>query len=610
MRQDKLISKHVTLTERQRFFLNCWFNLSHRGSLDSYRVRVMNPVNILRELLGMYEPHADENDRKRVADEALEILNEHPVIGTNRSSYAGLDDFLALLSEAIADHKPGDQKPKGLIGLTKRGPMIRSFCVQVQHHFSQHLLADSFFWLEKNLASPDDGLTNAEKRKTYYAIERVCRDILSISLDEGSSLETLFQHYRAMVEQPDAANGEAYDFVARFLKVKEHLTAAPKEHQLVFQIWSVSAPERITGTFGHISLTIDPPFDGIAASEAVQKFLTPGNKVFASVKIRSRDGRSAGMLAYRQIGEMLDLMRFAFDQKSATLKPRFLLNDSNKLLLLEIPEIIPNPESEMPAQKLQELTTELGAWSQRNLAHAEGRDRVFAAFRLYRVGAEAPVFENKLVNWWTGIEYLTKGGKSGGSSIGAGVENALVHILLLGYIPKHLDAFKTAFKNIGIEIDLPSGKLRLGTLTIRDLYCTLKDPNNYASLKSCCEQHSYLWMHLQKFLEHIATPKKLHEFILVHERRLRWQIQRIYRARCDIVHSGRQVVNVSLLCANLEYYLKSVLRSMIEQFRTLPTLTGPAEFFERSSFQYRRMAKQLNQPAAVGNDELLMLRLD
>lgn len=610
MRQDKLISKQVILTERQRFFLSCWFNLSHRGSLDSYRVRVMNPVNILRELLGMYEPHADESDRKRVADEALEILDQHPVIEKNRSSYPGVEDFLALLNEAMAENKQGDQKTEGFLGLAKRAPMIRSFGVQVQYHFSQRLLADSFTWLEINLTLPDDGLTNADKRKAYYAIERVCRDILSISLDEGSSLETLFQHYRAMVEQPDAAEGEEYDFVARFSKVKEHLTAAPKEHQLVFQIWSVSAPERITGSFGHISLSIDPPFDGVTASEAVQKFLTPGQKVFASVKTSSRDGRSAGMLAYRQIGEMLDLMRFAFNEKRATLKPRFLLNDSNKLLLLEIPEIIPNPESELPAQKLQEFTMELGAWSQRNLAHTEGRDRVFSAFRLYRVGAEAPIFENKLVNWWTGIEYLTKGGKSGGGSIGAGVENALVHSLLLGYIPKHLDAFKTAFKNIGIEIDLPSGKLRLGALSLRDLYCILKDPNNHTLLKASCDQHTYLWMHLQKFLEQIATPKKLHEFISVHERRLRWQIQRIYRARCDIVHSGRQVVNVSLLCANLEYYLKSVLRSMIDQFRTLPTLTGPAEFFERSSFQYRRMAKQLNQPAATGNDELLMQRFD
>ncbi|MES2243357.1 MAG: hypothetical protein V4639_10825 [Pseudomonadota bacterium] len=569
----------------------------------------MNPVNIIRELLGMFEPHADEGDRKRVADEALEILNGHPVIEKCRENYPGLDDFLALLSEAIVESKPGDQKTK-MNGLTKRGPMIRSFGGQVQHHFSSNLLTDSIAWLEEYIAFPDAGLSNAEKRKSYYAIERVCKDVLSISLDEGSSLETLFQHYRSMVEPPNTAKGEVYEFAARFLKVKEHLIAAPKEHLLVFQIWGVATPERITGSFGHISLSTAPPFDGAGASEAVQKFLAPGNKVFASVTANSRDGRSAGMLAYRQIGEMLDLMRFAFDQKNAILKSRFLLNDSSKLLLLEIPEIIPNPDTEASEQKLQDFSAELGAWTERNSGHREGRDRVFSAFRLYRVGAETQIFENKLVNWWTGIEYLTKGGKSGGGSIGAGVENSLVHVLLLGYISKHLGAFKTTFKKLRVEIELPAGKLELGTLSLQDLFTTLKDPDSYAALRASCEQHSYLWMHLQRFLEQIASSKKINEFISVHERRLRWQIQRIYRARCDIVHSGRQVVNVSLLCANLEYYLKSVLRSMIDQFRTLPTLTGPAEFFERSNFQYRRMAKQLNQPPAAGNDALLMQTLN
>ena len=83
MRIDKLIPKQLTLSERQRFFLSAWFNLSHKGSLDSYRVRVMNPINILRELIAMYQPHADENDRRRVAEEVIDIFTDQPIIDFN-----------------------------------------------------------------------------------------------------------------------------------------------------------------------------------------------------------------------------------------------------------------------------------------------------------------------------------------------------------------------------------------------------------------------------------------------------------------------------------------------------------------------------------------------
>ncbi|WP_157521834.1 hypothetical protein [Mitsuaria sp. 7] len=68
------------INARQHLFLGAWFNLVHEHSLDSYRVRAMNPLNILRELQRMCEPPADENDCKVVAAEALGILDKHPVI--------------------------------------------------------------------------------------------------------------------------------------------------------------------------------------------------------------------------------------------------------------------------------------------------------------------------------------------------------------------------------------------------------------------------------------------------------------------------------------------------------------------------------------------------
>ena len=73
--------KQLPLTLDQRFFVSCWFNMVHQHSLDSHRVRTMNPHNILRELLRLYDlPHASEEDRWMVCDETLLVLSTDPVL--------------------------------------------------------------------------------------------------------------------------------------------------------------------------------------------------------------------------------------------------------------------------------------------------------------------------------------------------------------------------------------------------------------------------------------------------------------------------------------------------------------------------------------------------
>ncbi|EKS72023.1 hypothetical protein BURK_009331 [Burkholderia sp. SJ98] len=77
------------------------------------------------------------------------------------------------------------------------------------------------------------------------------------------------------------------------------------------------------------------------------------------------------------------------------------------------------------------------------------------------------------------------------------------------------------------------------------------------------------------------------------EQGLRWHLQRIYRARCDIVHSAGRMLNIALLCANLEAYLKSVLTALLAAFGRVPTLASPTEFFLRAEHTYANARDRL-----------------
>jgi len=647
MRLDQqLNATALGINARQQFFLSAWFNLVHKHSLDSYRVRVMNPLNILRELRRMFDPPANDEDRKVVALEALDILRDHPVITANAAKHSGLPDAVAFITEAVEAKENG---------FKKNSMLLRSFMRETETALEQHFLEDCFTWMEGALHTIPAGETPVQTMTSYINIERVCRDIVSVAHDQGFSLESLFHLYRLLLPRdpsdvephmphteavgaegagnstqaaepyalaelanarPVGTDGapvsepELYDFAARFGRLKSEILSPPREHRVVFTVSGApKASDVCCGNFGSVVISQDSP-DLNGSKIPRGQFAKGPRRLFAYAKVKSRDGRSAGLQAYGEIGQILDLMRFEYDTPDIEAGTRFLLWDHDKYRLLALPELVPNPEADPPTKTLEEFVAHLAYLAARDPSQTETRDRIFSAFRLYRLGTGANMFDNKLVNWWTGLEYLTSGGKNG-RDIGETVKGALAPTLALTYLPKHLVAFRSALGALDIEVEVAGAKMHVKHCSNVQLYAALKDPGQSTAVLTACASQPYVWKHLSAFVEAVKTPAGTAELIKAHDRRIRWQIERIYRTRCDIVHAGRQVITASLLCANLEFYLRMTLKSMLKGFSSVTTLTGPAEFFERQRHQLAKILAQL-QPSKGGApaDTLLVASLD
>lgn len=599
----------IGINARQHFFLSAWFNLVHEHSVDSYRVRVMNPLNILREFQRMSEPPANEKDRKVVADEAFEVFLGHPVTSANPTHYPALTNALALISE------PEQTKESGI----KKTPLLlKSFIKELDLSLKTHFLQDCFAWMERSLSQIPQVESPEEREAIYSQIQRVCRDILSVAHDEGFSLESLFHLYRHLADgesgnkdsnksPPDAVPETEdlgaqvaqvtakYSFVERFSRVKNEILAEPKEHHVIFVISGAptSKTTGVCGRFGSITISEENPgLPGEVPRKIADQFSKARSRLFASAVVASRDGRSAGLGTYRQIGQILDLMRFEYDTPNISVATRFVLIDGDKSRFINLPQLIPNPESEPPTRSLEEFVAHLDDLATRDSSQTESRDRMFSAFRLYRIGTSASMFENKLVNWWTGIEYLTNGMRADGG-IWQAVKNSLAPTLALTYLSKHLTAFRSALSDLDGQIVINGAATKVKDCSNTDLYRALKDAAQRPALETLCKGSPYLWNHLLMFIENISTPAKTAAMLKAHDQRVRWQIERIYRARCDIVHAGGQVVMASLLCANLEFYLRMTLKAMLKVFASVPTLTGPAEFFERQRHQFAQVLQAL-----------------
>lgn len=562
----------------------------------------------------MYEAHADDFDRRIVAEEAVEIFTNHPVLTEYANHYTSMRSAVALLSEAIAKSKKekgGSGEEKQENAFKKNSVLIQSFCRELMRELEKHFVDDSFSWLIDILSHDPTSETDADKKNAYKAIERACRDVLSVMHEVGFSLESLYSLYRDIgpTQKTASAATNTYDFMARLSQVQAILVAAPTEYRVIFSIGGLSSQaHQVGGNYGALTLSDQPPQIGFSVPPKIEKRLVANEqRLFADVEVKSKDGRSAGMQAYRAIGKILDLIRFEYESRNLEISNEFIIVSSNKATLLPLPQLIPNPKPELSTPTLSDFVSQLDSVAERDGRKAETRDRIFSAFRLYRVGTQITVFENKLVNWWTALEYLVKGSKSGGA-IGAGVENSLTPTLGLIYLPKHLSAFRSALHTFGISYQESGNEIDFSSISNLALYQILRDPSKSASLISACVDRPYLWHHISAFAENLSSLANIALAIKAHEKRLRWQIQRIYRARCDIVHSGSQVGVPSLLCANLEFYLRITLSSMLSAFKEVPTLLDPGEFFERKKHQYNQVLINLSpvDKGLVASDQSLI----
>jgi hypothetical protein len=135
----------------------------------------------------------------------------------------------------------------------------------------------------------------------------------------------------------------------------------------------------------------------------------------------------------------------------------------------------------------------------------------------------------------------------------------------------------------------------------RDLYRLFKRSDVRMAVAEALAKEPYLRWKISSTLDALATPAAYRLILKQHEKRVRWQIQRVWRARCDIVHSARRAVSEFLLCANLEFYLKVTLMSLLAQLRQIKTLSDPEEFFERRIYSYQKLVADLES----GSDAVL-----
>lgn len=76
--------KFLPLCKSQRLFIEAWYSMVNRESLDSYRAKCMGTISILEELILLLESKVDPNSKKPYIEynilEAFKIIKADRVV--------------------------------------------------------------------------------------------------------------------------------------------------------------------------------------------------------------------------------------------------------------------------------------------------------------------------------------------------------------------------------------------------------------------------------------------------------------------------------------------------------------------------------------------------
>ncbi|WP_233008028.1 hypothetical protein [Rheinheimera faecalis] len=581
MKIDRQLNKAI-FTPSQLFFLGCWYNMTNISSLDSYRVKTINPLNAIEEMSKMFNISISNNsDIEMVYSEAKHVLTSDPLLKLEHRFQETIIYLIEHLKKPAAEKK-----------FQKNCTLTNSLLREAKHYVHENYINLCFDFFHNALVE------NAElSDQIKKDISLVTNNFLSLLINSGSSIDTLFNYYINILKN-NKKNGSSPNFQSRLKLLKRIVTNNDNEYEIIFRLefHNKELIDAFPNEIAEIRFLSDVS-DVRSGTSFIDKILTskyPTLK-FAKLKLKAKDERHAGALAYEKIYSVIDLIRFEYISKPITILDEFICistDENHKFRLLEVDKILQHPSSSLTEGRFEDFTSMVSKLVDNPQIPQNDKDQIFSAFKFYRIGGDTNINENRIINWWVAIEHLSQSNSSG-SAIGEKVINTLLPVMCINYFRKHFEYLRRELADL--EFEHNGQNIKIDEKSSLELYEILMQDFFLDHLKSHYTDEYFLIFKVEEIKSLLSSGKSINKAITDHKDRLKKQIYRIYRARCDIVHSNSAVISLSLLCSNLEFYLKQTLSFILKEIVEKPTLNSIEEILLRTNLTFGQLMETLNK---------------
>jgi hypothetical protein len=566
-----------TLLPHEKFFLELWHGMAHELSLDSHRVRCLNARTIIRELdqelrIGRAKP----DEFHDLCAEADEILTRDPLVATSFARHLGLIQPL-LKTPPIPDEKKKEKDAAQEQKLRELRFIVADFSAALERGYCKQLLE----------ILPDT-IVGGDNKKT----EAVVGALLSDLVDQGWPLETLFSWVDLFFQKKKLPQYDTFAANLRFLI--QQLNWGKQDYKVILRL-SGSSKLSDFGDFAGFNFRRTAGFVPTSGHLKKLAFEQP-NASFAETNVKGVDFISAAISAREKFEASLDQMRFNFLPSPLKVEERcFVERSDGRNELVTVRHLVPNPHHHLEPKAFREFADDMNKKLGRNTVEPESRERLEAAIRHYRFGSDADTYKDKFLNWWMGLEFLshvTEGDRIG-QSVARHASDALLQRYLYRLVSDAVGTIKS--QEIAWDADLIAGS---GAATLNDLEYAgalklLQAPGLVTKLAGGFPNNPVAAMRIEQLAATLQDPKKTAEALAAHQRHLLWQLGRLYRIRCCIVHGSAVRFKLPLFTANMEFYLKELIIVCLRSLTLNPQVVSLREVFQRAAFARQRLDSEL-----------------
>lgn len=211
------------------------------------------------------------------------------------------------------------------------------------------------------------------------------------------------------------------------------------------------------------------------------------------------------------------------------------------------------PQNEAPADLLEQF---ININKKRSIPNT----KIKRTFEFIRMSRESLSNETKFLNQWVALESFVKSNQY--SSIIVNIYDVVPNVIFTRNIFRMLRDFYTMCRKCGIEFSIEDEETF--NKKVEFLLKTLIDNEQSEQLINQCKNTNILLgVRCKELSDLFKNPKTVKGSINSYCQKIEWQLQRLYRVRNSLVHSGETNQNISLFYSHLDHYLNNLLSEVI-----------------------------------------------
>jgi len=190
-------------------------------------------------------------------------------------------------------------------------------------------------------------------------------------------------------------------------------------------------------------------------------------------------------------------------------------------------------------------------------------DRLSSSLRYFRLGfSEESTSEVRFLNLWIGLEYLLN--VDGYDNEISAIRDLLPTGMSLGFFSSRLKDLYADLTRIGVGLHSILGVTRPPRNRPKAMLKLLQNEDLLDRVKRQIKDNPLARLRVEEAAKWANDSRIAMDIWESHVHRVTWQVQRLYRTRNSIVHSGTRDNHLVLLTSNLQEYLEQAIWLVVD----------------------------------------------